>query len=54
MSEKHYRQIRTARANNVTGTIFRTLRYITREKKGKILLDITIQIIVIADRKSVV
>ena len=54
MSEKHYRQIRTARANNVTGTIFRTLRYITREKKGKILLAITIICIVISSITGVV
>ena len=33
MSEKNYRQIRTARANDVPGTIKRTLKYLARDHK---------------------
>jgi len=38
MSEKHYRQIRTARANDVLGTIRRTLSYIMKDYKGLFIL----------------
>ncbi len=38
MSEKHYRQIRTARANDVFGTIKRMLSYIMVDYKGRFIL----------------
>ena len=38
MSQKNYRQIRTARANDVAGTIKRTLSYLATGNKGKLVL----------------
>jgi len=38
MSERKYRAIRTARANDVGGTIKRTLRYLSKGNKGKLFL----------------
>ena len=36
MSERNYRQIRTAKANDVGGTIKRTLSYVAKDNKIKI------------------
>lgn len=38
MSQKNYRQIRTARANDIAGTIKRTLSYLAAGNKGKLVL----------------
>ena len=38
MSERNYRPLRTARANDVLGTIRRTLKYLTKGNKGKLFL----------------
>ena len=38
MSERKYRAIRTAKANDVGGTIKRTLRYLSKGNKGKLFL----------------
>lgn len=38
MSERKYRAIRTARANDVGGTIKRTLRYLSKGNKGKLFM----------------
>lgn len=37
MSERNYRQLRTARADDVLGTIKRTLSYLAKDNKGKIV-----------------
>ena len=38
MSQRNYRQLRTSRANDVLGTIKRTLSYLSKGNKGKLFL----------------
>ena len=52
MSERNYRQIRTARANNVGGTIVRTLKYLSEGNTVKLI--VTAVCIVISSMTGVV
>ena len=52
--EKHYRQLRTSKANNVWGTIKRTLSYLGRERKGRIFLIITVICVILSSITGVI